>query len=126
MSEKSRFCEGWTGAEDQPVLPTYLQELDVVLGASEALQRAVGFPELRRLPLDLLQQLLGLADGHLLLEPDQLLGLAAALLHGVDEFGEDPLALLGRRFRRVLQRSARARTVSAPIDGKNKNTLTLM
>lgn len=79
----------------------------MVLGASEVLQRAVGLPELRRLPLDLLQQLLGLAHCHLLPEPDQLLGLGAALLQGVDQFGEDPLALLGRRFRRVLQRSAR-------------------
>lgn len=94
-----------------PPEPAYLQELDVVLGAGEVLQRGIGFPELRRLPLDLLQQLLGLADGHLLPEPDQLLGLGAALLHGVDEFGEDPLALLGCRFRRVLQRSARVRMV---------------
>lgn len=112
---------------DQPVLgvAAYLEELHVVLAARKILQRAVGFPELRHLPLYLLQQLLGLTDGRLLLEPDQLLGLAAPLLNGVDQFGEDPLALLGRRFRRVLQSLSKVKLFSATIDGGEKK-LTLM
>lgn len=85
----------------------YLEERHVILGARKVLQSTVGSPQLRHLPLDLLQQLLGLAHGHLLLEPDQLLRLDAPLLNTVDQLGEDPLALLGRRFRRVLQGSSK-------------------
>lgn len=99
----------------------HLQELHVVLGERKILQRAIGLPELRHLPLHLLQQFLGLTDGRLLLEPDQLLGLDALLLSRADQLGEDPLALLSHRFRRVLQSSPRAETPSATRDeGKEK------
>lgn len=98
----------------------------MVLSAGKILQCAVGFPELCHLLLYLLQQLLGLTDGLLLLEPDQLLRLAALLLNGVDQFGEGPLALLGRCCRRVLQSLPKVKMLSASIEenkAKNKTHL---
>lgn len=76
----------------------YLQEEDVVLRLRQLLQLSVGPPELGHLLLHLLQQLLGLADRCPLLDSDQLRHLAALLLDGADQPGENPLALLHRRL----------------------------
>lgn len=80
----------------------YLKEVDVVVRARQVLQLGVGPPDLHHLPLDLLQQLLGLSDSRPLLEAEQLLHLAPFFLDGADQPGENPLALLHRGLCGVL------------------------
>lgn len=74
----------------------------MVLSACKSVQLSVGPPELHYLPLDLLQQPLGLIDSCPLLDSDQLLHLAPLFLDGADQLGENPLALLQRCFGGML------------------------
>lgn len=73
----------------------YLKEMDVVLCVGKFVQFSLVLLQLSDLPLDLLQQLLSLTDGHLFLGFDQLSHLKALQLDRPNQFGEDGIALLG-------------------------------
>lgn len=85
-------------------ISVHLKEEDVVRRAGQLLQLTIGPPDLHHLSLDLVQQLLGLRDSRPLLVAEQLRHFSALFLNGADQPGENPLALLHRRLRRVLCR----------------------
>lgn len=83
----------------------YLKELNVVLHGGELAQLRLARLELVELFLHVLQELLGLANGPLLLGFHQLSHLKALQLNRPDQLGEDGVAVLGGRASRALERA---------------------
>ncbi len=98
--------DGWTSLfpHHWPSFVPYLEEVDVVVSVWKPLQLGVGPPKLDYLSLYLLQQVLSLTDSCSLLDSDQVLHLTALFLHGADQLGENPIALLHCCFCGVLWR----------------------
>lgn len=81
--------------------------MEVIVAPAEFLQLGLAPPHLGRLAFQLLQQLLRLRQGRPLAPSDGLLHVAALLLDGAEQLGEDPVALLLGRLGGVLGQGAR-------------------
>lgn len=76
--------------------------MDVVLGVGEFVQFSLALLQLSDLLLDLVQQLLGLADSRLFLGSDQLSHFETLQLDRPNEFSEDCVAFFGCCSSRAL------------------------